>query len=293
MFQTSFILCTRNRLPYLKILFGELLDHLLPNEELVVIDGGSTDGSAEFLDRLYREGRIHQYRSEPDRNQAEAWNKALLLARGTIIKKIMDDDVFCLDGIRTCSHYLLNHPETDLCIANALHVHLLYPDKVSAASRLSFFEEWRSGETGAFTFSDADLLIRRSALPLTGLYDTSMVMIDWEFSLRCSFLQLGIAYYTGYLCLSVFTPGNVSAGATATLKKREQRIGQVKYGYPGDGAGMSRYSKLKIFAWKMTVGRRRQQQPLPPDADELARRYRDWYRLLAEKNAASNTLFIP
>ena len=71
-----------------KITLGKLLDELQPGEEIVIVDGGSTDGSKKYLQTLFDKGKIHQYVSEPDHNQAHAWNKAMLMARGIIIKKI-------------------------------------------------------------------------------------------------------------------------------------------------------------------------------------------------------------
>ncbi|WP_295676193.1 glycosyltransferase, partial [uncultured Mucilaginibacter sp.] len=93
-FDISYIIATRNRLPLLKITLQKLIGELQPNEEIVVVDANSNDGAKEYLQKLFDEGKIHQFVSEPDRNQAHGWNKAILMAKGTLIKKIIDDDVF-------------------------------------------------------------------------------------------------------------------------------------------------------------------------------------------------------
>src|SRR5438105_5011530 len=120
MYDLSYIIATRNRLPLLKITLQKLMDGLQPGEEIVVVDGDSTDGSKEYLQSLFAEGKIHQYISEPDKNQAHAWNKAMLAASGTIIKKIIDDDVFGYDAIRHCKNYMLQNPAVDVVISNDL-----------------------------------------------------------------------------------------------------------------------------------------------------------------------------
>jgi glycosyltransferase involved in cell wall biosynthesis len=86
-YNLSYVIATRNRLPFLKITLGRLISNLQPSEEIVVVDGNSTDGAKEYLQQLFADGRIHQFISEPDHNQAHGWNKAMLMARGTIIKK--------------------------------------------------------------------------------------------------------------------------------------------------------------------------------------------------------------
>ncbi len=63
--------------------------------ELVVIDGGSTDGTLEVL-RGYA-GRIAVLVSEPDRGIYDALNKGLRLASGEVVGFLHSDDLFA-DG---------------------------------------------------------------------------------------------------------------------------------------------------------------------------------------------------
>ncbi|HWD90002.1 MAG TPA: glycosyltransferase [Mucilaginibacter sp.] len=249
-FSLSYVISTKNRLDHLKILFAHLLPLVAADEEIVVIDGGSTDGAIEYLQKLHSEGKIHQFISEPDRNQAEGWNKALLMAKGTIIKKLIDDDVYCFTTIRKCRDFMLQNSSVDLCISNVLNGDLSKPMEVNTATRLPQFEDWKNGSAKAFTFSDVSMLIRRSSLSFIGLYDTQFRMIDWEYALRASYLKAKIAYYTGFNAMAVDTPGNVTSGTDEATRKREADIGRIKYGYPGDQAGISRYSKVKIWVGK-------------------------------------------
>lgn len=248
--ELSYIIATRNRLPFLKIIIDRLLNELQPDEEIVIVDGNSIDGTKDYLQLLFEQGKIHQYISEPDHNQAHAWNKAMLVAKGTIIKKLIDDDVFSYSAIRSCKDFMLANPDVDVCISNCLVTQLNDPGSVSLASRLSQFNDWRAEKTTCFTFSDVYMLIRRSVLSYLGLYDTQFTMLDWEYSLRCSYLRSKIAYYTACNALAVSTPNNVTSNATALMLKAEEKIGKVKYGYPGDAAFVSNYSKLKIAVGK-------------------------------------------
>lgn len=62
-----------------------------PHVEHVVMDGGSTDGSVELLRRAA--GNL-RWRSEPDRGQADALNKAFAESRGDIIGWLNSDDAY-------------------------------------------------------------------------------------------------------------------------------------------------------------------------------------------------------
>lgn len=290
-FHISYIISTRNRLPFLKILKEQVIDNLSDNEELVIIDGNSTDGSKEYLQDLFSKGIIHQFISEPDKNQAEGWNKALLIAKGKIIKKIIDDDVFDLQAIRKCAYWMLENQEIDLCISDCLQVNLNERQNISKASRLSDYNRWKTGAVKSFTFSDVYLLIRKNALSRFGLFDTQFRMLDWEYSLRCSYLQAKIAYFNGCMALAVSTPGNVTSTSNKTTLIREGKIGELKYEYAGDRSHISLYSELKIFAGK-TLQRLTQKPTLEtenvsslPEDNELLVLYNSYYVKLQKYNS--------
>ncbi len=210
-FDLSYIIATYNRLPFLKITLEKLIVELQPGEEIVVVDGNSTDGSKQYLQALFEQGKIHQFVSEPDKNQAHAWNKAMLMAKGIIIKKIIDDDVFCYKAIRACKDHMLANPAVDVLISNDLGSSLNNYKNIEKLVRLPQFEKWNKGIAPSFTFGDVHMLIRRSSLAYIGLYNPAFVLMDWEYSLRISYLKANIAYYTGYNALSVAHPQTVSA----------------------------------------------------------------------------------
>ena len=295
-FNISYVIATRNRLPFLKIIFEKFINAVEPYEEVIVVDGNSTDGTKEYLQQLYDDGKIHQFISEPDRNQAHAWNKGLLMAKGTIIKKLIDDDVHNLEAIRMCSHFMHANPEVDICISNSMEVRLGDPGKAGIESRLSYFRQWKAGKTRTFTFGDVTMLVRRSSLSFIGLYDTQFKMIDWEYSLRCTYLNAKIAYYTGYNSLSVATPGNVSSTATTKLLKYEEALGKAKYGYPGDGSDISNYSRIKIWLgkkyYRLSGKKTTSNVIVLPTDTELQKYYSDYYRQLEEQNKAVAAEFI-
>jgi len=290
-YSISYIVATRNRLTFLTIALETLIKEIRADEEIVVVDGDSSDGSKEYLQRLFEQRKIHQFVSAPDRNQAHAWNKAMLMAKGIFIKKIIDDDVFCYDAIRKCKQFMLQNPTIDLIISNDLSSTLNNYKEIQKHSRLPQFQNWVDGKTPSFTFGDVHMLIRKSSLPFIGLYNTNFVMMDWEYSLRISYLKANIAYYTGYNALSVAHPGTTTSKKNERLiKSQGQRAGML-YEYKGDDAAISLWSKIKINGGRL-LHRAKKASHFQTDLPAIGEVYQFYYDYLSEINGDNEFQFI-
>ncbi|WP_316796708.1 glycosyltransferase [Pedobacter agri] len=288
----SYVISTYNRLPFLKRTLERLLKNLGVDEEIVIVDGDSCDGTKEYLQQLFSDGKIHQFISEPDRNQAHGWNKAMLISKGRIIKKIIDDDVFCYKSIRDCKEYMLNNPEVDVIISNDLHSSISQPAEIMTASRLVQYLKWKNKVIPSFTFSDVHQLIRKDALSLIGLYNTSYVMIDWEYSLRISYLKAKIVYFTGFNALSVAHSNTVSYNKNLNLIKEQGKRGAVFYEYAGDQSEINNWSKIKIAIGKRIFKNKVSTEILKagmPDYDNI---YESFYSYIDNLNGNNSFIFI-
>ncbi len=197
--QISYILCTKNKLRYLQRTVPDLLKACRPEDEIVVFDGASTDGSREYLQKFYDEGKFRFFRSERDCNQAHGLNKAILNCRGEIIKIILDDDVHDYPSIRKCASLMLADPSIDVLGTNvAIATYGAECNIRLDLSKQKNFEQWSHEKGEAFWFWDQCFTFRRSSLPIVGLWHTGLNCIDREITLRLTSLrQAKLVWFTG------------------------------------------------------------------------------------------------
>ncbi len=91
-----------------------------PRIEHIVMDGGSTDGSVELLEKA---DPPVIWRSEPDEGQSDAINKAFALSQGEIIGWINSDDAyFDCRVVEDVVAAFERHPEADVIFGHAAQV---------------------------------------------------------------------------------------------------------------------------------------------------------------------------
>ena len=155
-----------------------LQDH--PNIECIVIDGGSTDQSADIIERY--EPWISFWVSEPDHGQADAINKGFDHATGDYLCWLNSDDVLYQGFLSRRVDEFSARPQTDLIYGD---VHSGWDDGERCDFRgesLSFPDMLR---TLKVSIPQQSAMWRRSAVDqLGGLNPRWHVVLDREFFLR-------------------------------------------------------------------------------------------------------------
>ena len=168
----SCIVPVYNAEPYLPEALESVLSQDWPIAEVIAVNDGSTDRSAEILDQ-YRASisRIDQ----PHSGVAVARNNGLRHASGDVIAFQDADDIWPAGRLRRMAEALVQDPSADI-VAGRVEIH----DEVGTQSRAR-----RNPETAHRLGALPSLVIRRSVFDRVGLFNEALwVAEDSEFVAR-------------------------------------------------------------------------------------------------------------
>jgi glycosyltransferase involved in cell wall biosynthesis len=95
-----------------------VIDQQCGDAEHVIIDGGSTDGTVELIQKYAAQYPHIQWLSEPDRGQSHAMNKGIARATGTIFGFLYVDDYYEPGTLTDVVARFAQLPEPTLLVGN-------------------------------------------------------------------------------------------------------------------------------------------------------------------------------
>lgn len=153
-----------------------------PNLEYIIIDGGSTDGSADVIKKY--ESWLTYWVSEPDRGQAHAINKGFAFGRGDIVAWLNSDDTYTPHAIQTVVRNISSQGSTivygncNLMDETGNMSHVIVPPRVTFDSLLRVWVRDSIPPQPAIFF-------RRRVLNDVGLLDESLrYAMDYDLWLK-------------------------------------------------------------------------------------------------------------
>jgi glycosyltransferase involved in cell wall biosynthesis len=200
------------------------------NKELIIIDGGSKDGTVALLEANHE--KITYWISEPDRGIYNAWNKGLSQAKGEWICFLGADDYFWDAQVLERMSVALQNVPPDVRLAYAQIMLLnnngenLYPigepwGKVK--------ERFKQG----LCLPHPGVMHRRSLFEQNGKFDESF-RIGGDYELMLRELKTAEAMFIPDIIITAMRPGGLSsnpANSLAVLReiRRAQRIHGLRF----------------------------------------------------------------
>lgn len=238
----SVVMPSFNSGPYLTMALRSALEQLPPPHEVIVQDGGSTDDTMDIL-RSY--GRRVQWRSEPDRGQTDALNRAIEQATGDVVVWLNADDLLAPGALLAATQTFRDHPEADFVYGD---FNMIGADgRTLRQYRSSPYDPDRVFVHGCYIFSGA-IFYRRRLLDHLGPFDERLhACMDFDYLLR---LGASSGVHTGVTVAAFRMSG---AGKSSSMRSRFLRESHAVRWRAAGGSVRLRVLTLSLDAWSVVL----------------------------------------
>ncbi|WP_275628401.1 glycosyltransferase family A protein [Pseudomonas sp. 273] len=201
-----------NRERYIEEALLSILEQDYPNFELIVVDDGSQDASAEKIEALRQRYGFQFYR-QANQGVSAALNTALGHARGEFIATPDSDDVMLPGRLSLQAAYLEAHPDVGCVGARVIYVDAegrrLKAEEGKPLRSYSFVELL----SRAHAIGAPVAMYRREALDRAGGYDPEIRIQDFQITLKIARLGYRTDVLPELVTLYRRHPGNMSKTA--------------------------------------------------------------------------------
>jgi glycosyltransferase involved in cell wall biosynthesis len=120
----SIVTVVLNNKKFLEKSILSVLNQNYKNIELIIIDGGSTDGTLDIIKKY--KSKINFFISEKDNGLYDAMNKGIKNSKGSIIGILNSDDIYYSNAISTAVNYFINNRNIDFLFGGVIKHKLLH-----------------------------------------------------------------------------------------------------------------------------------------------------------------------
>ncbi len=192
-----------------------------PHIEYLIIDGGSNDGSLDFIKS--RESKFDYWVSEEDFGIYDAMNKGIIKAKGDYLIFLNSGDYFF--SSKSLSSLIDNNMTKDIIYGN-MGIEKEGKIEVKKYPRLLTIDYFKNG-----TIPHPSSLIKRSLFEKFGNYNTNYTIIsDWAFFLDV-IVKYNVTYHYVDVLVSIFNLEGVSSRPNSHKIILEEIASHIKQYY--------------------------------------------------------------
>lgn len=229
MIRVSVITVCLNAAMHIEGALRSVMDQTYPEVELVVIDGGSSDGTVDIVGQ-YRD-RIGYFVSEPDDGLYDAMNKGARAATGDVLFFLNADDRFCDDRvIGDVARAFQDHPGVELIYGDIVwdtpggRIREVQPEKITPKrlARQTIFHQT--------VFTRKGLFLRTG-----GFSRDHSIVSDYEWLLKVFLVDMANVFHLHRdICMA-------GTGGVSNVTRWEQERLRVMKMY---------YTPFQVFRWR-------------------------------------------
>ena len=237
----SIITVNLNNLEGLKKTYESVVCQTFTDYEWLVIDGGSTDGSREFIEE--HQDKFSYWCSEPDKGIYNAMNKGIVRAKGEYLNFMNSGDCFACED--TLEKVFLKEINEDIIYGCMAIGHINGPLFANATKeKIEWYDLFPN------TLPHQASFIRKKLFDKVGLYDETLKVVSDSRWFAMAILNYGATYKFLPIKIAIFAEGGISRITDFSL----ERTGQKKNIFPDymteeDTMNLMILSIIHSFRW--------------------------------------------
>lgn len=178
----SVVVPSYNQGHFLPDTFASIFRQQYPRLEVIVIDGGSTDGSVDVIRR--HESRLKFWRSERDGGQSAAINEGMRHCAGDLVAWLNSDDYYWDDCLWTVGKAYAQYPGSGLYVGNGLRFDQRARTYVPFNPRHVAMDREALTWGPDFVLQPSTFFLREAWQQVGGLDNQLRFCMDWDIFIR-------------------------------------------------------------------------------------------------------------